>query len=583
VVIKPDVLYKYLCQDLTDSIGDSLSCLYGKEVYPVGLSPREYAALAISNSFLKKYSEDAEAEAEPRALAKFMESNRLCASWALQLPTSLDEELYGGFKKAVYDFFNPECRINGSKTHCCMELDPFAVVREGDVGPGSNIGARGQDFYTKLFDSPLSCTSLELYRVYTRSMTGSDRTRGAEKARSERYPEPILCKGNRLSFVPKTNKIARVICVEPTLNMFFQMGVRERLEVRLKEKYGICLSRQPSLNRALARLGSLGGGFVTIDLESASDSMSVAMLEDVLPRAVFNSLMKYRSPITTLPDGVELELGMLSSMGNAFTFPLQTAIFASVVCSVYRYLNIPIDKPGDDWYGNFGVFGDDIACRTEAARYVVRLLNILGFRVNQSKSFLEGPFRESCGADFYHGRQVRGVYLRSSRPDSLLSTLNLLTEFSANTGIALPKLSRGLRASLAKHLLPVPRWENDEAGWKVPVSFFSPKVDRNGTYLYKAFVPIPSRLRIGEGEIKGPNHAKKRALNPDGLYCAFLKGAVDCMTINLRQKVTRYSKKMRWAPNWQYASHLPAETTRGPLWVLRANWKRWETAFYYNL
>jgi len=573
VVIKPDALFKDLYSDISSQLDSSLHSLIGKGIYPPDLTPLEYAALSVSNSFLKKYSDETAADADDLALRKFIDSNNRSMNWELQLNTSLDEELYGGFKSAIYDFFNPE----GYE----LELNPVIAAKHGNVGPGSGLLANGTDFYTKMFSGPLSCTSQSLYNFYSRSISGHPTWSLAEKARASKYGGAMLCKGNRLCFVPKTTEISRVICVEPVLNMYFQLGVKHILERRLKNKLEIDLSVQPAYNRELARLGSNGWGYSTIDLESASDTISTKMLEATFPKGVLNDLKRYRSQVTLLPNQDELQLGMFSSMGNAFTFPLQTIIFSCIVCSVYRYLNIPIEKPRGHC-GNFGVFGDDIVCRSDATNYIIKLLTILGFTVNKSKSFWEGSFRESCGADYYHGRLVRGVYLRGNLPQNLLSTLNLLVEFSANTGVFLPRVCSSLRTALKGRLTPVPRWENDDAGWKVPLSFFAPKVDDNGSFIYKAYIPFPRCLRVTNDEVISPFREKKRFFNPDGLMISFLGRSVNAMTIPVRQDRVRYRRKQRVAPNWSFASFEIHNTTRHRQDV-RANWKRWETAFYLSL
>jgi hypothetical protein len=56
--------------------------------------------------------------------------------------------------------------------------------------------------------------------------------------------EVDIVEGNRLDFVPKNDDISRSICVEPTLNMFFQLGFADILNSRLKEFAGIDLENQ---------------------------------------------------------------------------------------------------------------------------------------------------------------------------------------------------------------------------------------------------------------------------------------------------------------------------------------------------
>jgi len=581
---QPDVLYKCLRLDLEPELV-GLESLIGLGIYPPGLSVQQRSALSISNSILKKYSGSVAADANDKALAKFVASNVRCSEWTLRLCTSLDEELWYGLKSAIYDFLTPE----GYE----IDFSPCAIVNDGSVGPGASLASRGNDFYTKLFDGPLSSTSLELYNVYSRNASQSPTWDRAEKARSSKYVGCTLRSGNRLSFVPKTTDISRVICTEPVLNMWYQMGVKRRLEDRLGSKLGIHLATQPDFNRSIARLGSNGWGFSTIDLESASDSMSLHMLRELLPTSVFRDLSKYRSPTVTLPDQTEMQLSMFSSMGNAFTFPLQTVLFSCIVCSVYRFLGIPIEKNrrlrnlfsgnGGTCHGNFGVFGDDIACRCEATRYVIRLLDICGFRVNESKSFWEGPFRESCGGDYYYGRNVRGVYIRGNEPHQLISSLNQLVEFSARTGVALPATCAYLRACSSERLNQVPRWENDDAGWKVPESYIKKSGTKSGIYAYNAWVPKSKYLTIDDSCIWIPHGYKQRCFNYDGLILSFLSGSVNSMRISVRHDRVTYRRKRRLAPNWYNTTSALIETTRSYLNSERADWKRWETAFYMCL
>jgi hypothetical protein len=88
-------------------------------------------------------------------------------------------------------------------------------------------------------------------------------------------------------------------------------------------------------------------------------------------------------------------------MGNGFCFPLETLIFASLCAVSYDELRL---KP------DFKVYGDDIIVRKSCAARVLELLTICGFKANTDKTFLEGPFRESCGADF-EGEDVRPLTL----------------------------------------------------------------------------------------------------------------------------------------------------------------------------
>jgi len=199
--------------------------------------------------------------------------------------------------------------------------------------------------------------------------------------------------------VPKTALVDRTIAIEPLLNGYVQKGIDEYLRLLLK-RVGLDLEHQEP-NQELALLGSLPNQvdpFVTIDLSSASDSISLEVVRYLLPPAWFDLLNRTRSPGYTFDGANYLRYEKFTSMGNGFCFPLETLIFASV-CAV-------LSKPKD-----FIVYGDDIIVRQSVAHEVLKTLWGLGFRHNTDKTFLSGEFRESCGADYYAGQNVRPLNL----------------------------------------------------------------------------------------------------------------------------------------------------------------------------
>jgi len=202
---------------------------------------------------------------------------------------------------------------------------------------------------------------------------------------------------NKVAFVPKTAKTFRSIAVEPMGNGFIQKGTDLYMRQNLK-RVGVDLSDQ-TLNQRLAYYGSLDDsdeGFVTIDLESASDSVSIELCREVLPPDWFNFLNRIRSPSYKLGDSIK-RYHKFCSMGNGFCFPLETALFLSVIKAVD-----PAAKAGKD----FAVYGDDIIVRKKISERVLSLLRRIGFRPNVRKTLLDGPFRESCGSNWYGGEDV---------------------------------------------------------------------------------------------------------------------------------------------------------------------------------
>lgn len=234
---------------------------------------------------------------------------------------------------------------------------------------------------------------------------------------------------NKVAFVPKTAKTHRSIAVEPLGNNFLQKGVDEELRDFLR-RVGLDLSDQ-SPNQEMARQGSFDGedDFCTIDLSSASDSMSIGLVREVIPPEWFYFLNRLRSPSYQLSiDGglKHLRYEKFVSMGNGFCFPLQTLLFASVVKAVN-----PAAKPGVD----FRVYGDDIIVRKSIFASVVELLKVCGFVTNQKKTFGSGPFRESCGANWYSGEDVTPMTLKQEL-DSLENLFKFLNLARRNTRTA---------------------------------------------------------------------------------------------------------------------------------------------------
>jgi hypothetical protein len=208
---------------------------------------------------------------------------------------------------------------------------------------------------------------------------------------------------NKIAYVPKTARTSRTIAVEPLLNGFVQKGVDKYMRSRLRKVTGIDLTCQDD-NAYMAYIGSKDGSYCTIDLSSASDSISLEVVRDLLPADWFEFLDEIRSPSYQLPSEAKTSrYEKFTSMGNGFCFPLETLIFASLCYAA------TVQTTGQG--AAFTVYGDDIIVKPQAALLLTEFLREMGFVVNTEKSFYHGPFRESCGADWYEGQDVRPVNL----------------------------------------------------------------------------------------------------------------------------------------------------------------------------
>lgn len=236
--------------------------------------------------------------------------------------------------------------------------------------------------------------------------------------------EPRMVPGSCLFTVPKNSEIDRVACKEPDINVYFQKMFGNQIRFLLRRR-GIDLNDQ-GINGQLARRASIDGSLATLDLSAASDSVTTPLVQLLLPYDWFYYLDSFRVKETSI-DGNPWKLNMFSSMGNGFTFELESLIFYALARSVCYLCKIR---------GKIGIYGDDIIVPTEAATRLVELLSTVGFKINSEKSFIEGPFRESCGAYYHAGINVKPFFLKGpiQKVSDLIKVLNQLAAWASRLG-----------------------------------------------------------------------------------------------------------------------------------------------------
>lgn len=291
------------------------------------------------------------------------------------------------------------------------EPDMAKMLDKCDFGPGASVGVHGPSTHVaQKLSGRWSCTPAAVpYAIAAlwknfqiqEYLLGGPIVCLDPSVFYDRVTEKIdyTC-ANKIICVPKTATIDRTIAIEPLLNGFLQKGVDLHLRERLR-LWGVDLSDQ-SRNQRLARDGSKGGfnPLCTIDLSSASDTISKEIVYELLPKAWYSFLCCIRSTEYEYK-GKRSVYEKFASMGNGFCFPLETLIFASIVRACYEIT-------GDR---DYAVYGDDIIVRQASALLVIEVLNYCGFSTNVEKTFLFGPFRESCGADYFEGEPVRPYYI----------------------------------------------------------------------------------------------------------------------------------------------------------------------------
>jgi hypothetical protein len=223
---------------------------------------------------------------------------------------------------------------------------------------------------------------------------------------------------NVLTFVPKSATALRAISMEPTLLQFLQQGLKDIL-YRDFERNDIFRDsihlRDSGFNRRLALEGSRTGHWATIDLSSASDTVSNYLIRAAsVGTSWFRPLMSTRSSHTLLPNGERVQLRKFAPMGSAVAFPVECMVFlAAARCASQD------DTSGQYERQHALVYGDDIIVHSAVAPRLTEILSESGFTVNLDKSFLTGPFRESCGVEAYRGVDITPMYHRVSYLDGL--------------------------------------------------------------------------------------------------------------------------------------------------------------------
>lgn len=207
--------------------------------------------------------------------------------------------------------------------------------------------------------------------------------------------------GNKIVTVPKNSKTDRTIAIEPGINLWFQKGIGTMIRRRLL-RYGLDLNSQ-NRNQRMALQSSISGRNATVDFSNASDSISLAAVEGLLPRRWFLLMDSFRSHFGSV-DGSSFRYEKFSSMGNGFTFELETLIFYALALSVCEYLHASVSE--------VSVYGDDVIIPVEAFDLFRDIAKIYGFTVNESKSFRSGSFRESCGSHYFAGINCKPYFLK---------------------------------------------------------------------------------------------------------------------------------------------------------------------------
>lgn len=312
-------------------------------------------------------------------------------------------------------------------------------------GPGATFGDRGglTTPPDKMSSTPtLTRNALPWTFVWSTTLWARACEEKVEGPFTFRRRVPEYVAGNRFTTVPKDATKDRGIAVEPSLNVFYQLGLGSLIRSRLRDRIGLDIQCAQDIHRRVAREASIRGHLATIDLSNASDTVCTALVKLLLPCEWYEALSSLRSPKTYV-EGRWVYLEKFSSMGNGYTFELETLIFwALSYASISEQGAIPVT------WENLFVYGDDIIVPTDCAGGVIAALRFFGFTPNERKTFSSGPFRESCGGDYFMGWDVRPYFQKElpNEPQQFIAMANGLRRVALSESHDMGRHDRSLRA-----------------------------------------------------------------------------------------------------------------------------------------
>lgn len=250
------------------------------------------------------------------------------------------------------------------------------------------------------------------------------------------FLEPEAERPVKVITVPKTLKTPRIIAIEPTCMQYMQQALLEPLVEVLERQFPrrhdeenlashfVGFSDQ-NPNRDLARQGSIHGDLATLDMSEASDRVSNGLVKALLHQnPLFSEAVqatRSTSARVPTPEGdLIIPLSKFASMGSALCFPFEAMVFlVAVFVGIEKELRTPLTRRLiKSFRGTVRIYGDDIIIPSRYVTSVSASLEAFGFKINSSKSFWTGKFRESCGGDYYSGHDVTPVKVRRVMPSS---------------------------------------------------------------------------------------------------------------------------------------------------------------------
>lgn len=450
------------------------------------LTSNDYVKAVSATDFLRKYEEFTipGLDVEAATVEKWWWAERECYKTNERLsPLLFAGPMGSGYGEAIDNFVD-----SIRKAVVSLIGDRPDSHFDGRFGPGATVSDMSR--YVTVPDKMSSLPTLTPgAKYFLLPWMGTE----WYKAHASSGSSASFVHGNVFFTVPKTARTRRACAKEPSINGFYQLGLGRMMKARLKRS-GLDLEGGQGIHRQVACEASQTSAFATIDLSSASDTVCTNLVKLVLPHRWHSVLDSLRSPYTLI-EGKRVKLEKFSSMGNGYTFELETTIFAAIAIAAMRGSALPGK--------NLFVYGDDIIVPSEFSDDVVSALKFFGFTPNKRKTFKEGNFRESCGGDYFQGDSVRACYLKKdpNEPQKLISLANGIRRLAAQGSFTPNDRGRLLRAWFrCLDLLPsdVRRCRGPEALGDIVIHDTEDKWDtrwRNGRNIRYIRVYRPARYK----------------------------------------------------------------------------------------
>lgn len=427
-----------------------------------GMTPYQYKIGAQINSFLKRYTFQKDvlspAEREEATNEKF-----------LALQSSLATNYWRPRSVCLHEV------IRRARSICRRILagySPQGCDPRGQFGTKATVGCPASRAYIdeKLLKRPITGSEDHIDWAKRSLVSGDPILKRILKEKKSKKYECVstLAQVN----VPKKYNIDRGINPNTLLGSYYSSALGRIVQQALKDA-GLDIVKLQHIHGILARRASTKGRLATADLSNASHGFLSNLINALMPREWYRAIM--RGVIRSVDvSGRVYRLESIMTMGIGFTFPVQTLLFYCLLCALSDLTGVE---------GTISVYGDDLIYPVPLHKYVAKIFPALGFSMNLDKTFVNSPFKESCGSDFFRGVDVRpyspeGSYQNLGKHAYVAFCYKILNGLLRRWDqCEVPSTVRLLKFEIVRlmgSLFAVPRDFPDHSGWKIAKNCWEP-------------------------------------------------------------------------------------------------------------